>query len=110
VGRYLVVGDMVEGGPLFPAEGLTKLIEQAVRPSLQMLVKWEEQGNVKGGIVAGVRKGVFIMEAASAEEIGGMLRSLPFWGLMKWEVTPLQSVQSAIDQDRKIIEQMKAMI
>jgi hypothetical protein len=109
MGRYLVVGEMVEGGPSFPPEGLAKLVEQVIRPSLEMLIKWEEQGKVKGGIVAGVRKGVFIMEAASAEEIGDMLRSLPFWGLLTWEVTPLQSVQSAIDQDRKVIEKMKGM-
>jgi len=37
-----------------------------------------------------------------------LLGNLPFWGLIKWNVAPLQSMRNAIEYDRKVVEAMKA--
>jgi hypothetical protein len=49
-----------------------------------------------------------LMEAASAEEVGERLASLPFWGMLKWRVTPLQSTRSAIARERGVAERLGA--
>jgi len=82
-------------------------IENVVNPSLAIIDGWIKSGKAHGGLFAGQRQGVLIMEAQSAEEIGGWLRSLPFWGGVKWTVTPLEDAQSAINQQKKIVEMLK---
>lgn len=105
---YLVTGEFVEVGAMLPPEQLAGIIEQAALPSLEMLAQWEEEGKGKGGVFAGERTGVFVLEAASSEEVGQLLASLPFWGLLKWHVRPLQSFRSALERDRAVVEPIKA--
>ena len=50
------------------------------------------------------------MEADSAEEVGQLLGSLPFWGQMKWEVRGMQSLSSTVERERGIVEQTKAAL
>jgi hypothetical protein len=107
---FLVSGEWVEPGALLPAEQLPPILEQVVLPSLEMLAGWEEQGKVHGGVFAGERAGAWVVEAASGEEIGQLLTSLPFWGLVKWQVRPLQSARSTAERDRRVAEQIKAMV
>jgi hypothetical protein len=85
-------------------------IQQVIKPSLEALWKLAEEKKIVGGVVAGVREGAFIIDVDSNAEAGRLLRGLPFWGAMRWAVSPLQSFQSAIDQDREAIEQMRAMV
>ncbi len=61
-------------------------------------------------MIAGVREGVFILEASSNEEVGTFLRNLPFWGAMKWTVFPIQSFKSAVEQDKASFKQARAMM
>ena len=50
------------------------------------------EGKIKaGGLPAGQRKHVFIIEADSPEEVTELVHSLPFWMAHKWEITPLES-------------------
>lgn len=49
-----------------------------------------------------------MLEAASAEEVGELLSSLPFWGLVKWQVRPLQSARSTIERERSVVERIRA--
>lgn len=105
---FLVSGEWVEVGALLPPEQVVALIERAVVPSLEIWARWEEEGRVKGGIFAGERAGVLVLEAASSEEVGQLLGSLPFWGMVKWHVRPLQSVRSTIERERRIAEQTRA--
>jgi len=97
--RFFVTGDYIETGALLSPEQLAPLAQHAILPSLQMLAKWEQDGKIRGGVLAGERAGVFVVEAASHEELGALLASLPFWGLIKWHVTPLQSWASTIERD-----------
>jgi muconolactone delta-isomerase len=50
---------------------------------------------------------VFIAEASSNEELDKMLRELPMWGALDWEVTPLQTFTGRADQEREIIKKLK---
>lgn len=85
-------------------------IERVIRPSLESLWNLAQEKKIVGGVVAGVREGAFVIDVDTNAEVGRMLRSLPFWGAMKWTVTPLQSFLSAIEQDRDAIQQMRAMV
>ena len=77
-----------------------------VIPSLEMWGQWENEGIIKGGVFAGERAGAFVLEAASHEEVGERLSSLPFWGMIKWSVRPMQSARSAAERERKVIKQL----
>ena len=103
---YLVTGRFIEGS--VNSEEFPQVWEHAIRPSLESLAKMADEKKLSGGIFAGQRAGAFIIEAQSNEEVGAMLGGLPFWGLVTWDVTPLQSIRSAVERDRKAVEAMKA--
>ena len=109
--QYLVRGEFVEENVAGkPQADIISWIEMVVHPSLEMLEKAVQEKKITGGVGAGVREGVFIFDASSNEEVGKFLRSLPFWGALKWTVTPLQSYKSAIDQDKASFQQARAMM
>lgn len=105
---FLVEGEMYEALHALPPQQVAAMFEQAILPSLKILAEWEESGRLHGGAVAGHRQGYFIVEAPSGEELGNRLRTLPFWGLLRWHTTPLQSFRSALNGDIRVIEQIKA--
>ena len=74
-----------------------------------MVKDWEDKGKVVGGLFAGQRAGVIIIEATSGEELSSMLQFLPFWGLNTWEIIPLQSFQSGIENVKIQIANAKKM-
>jgi muconolactone delta-isomerase len=102
---YLVRGEMIEGS--VTPEAFPQVWESVIRPSLESIAKMVDEKKL-GGTLVGQRAGVWIMDARSNEEVDQMLGSLPFWGLLRWNVTPLQSFRSAIERDRKTVEAMKA--
>lgn len=106
--KYLVTGEWVEAGALLPPEQMALIGEQVLLPSLEMLARWEEDGRISGGVFAGERAEVFVLEGASGEEVGDLLASLPFWGLVRWHVRPLQSFRSCHERDRRVTEHLKA--
>ena len=48
-----------------------------------------------------------IVEASSNEELDQLLTSLAFWGLMKIEVSPLQTFKEAATRTRESLKQVK---
>lgn len=56
------------------------------------------------------RAGAIMIEAPSAEELSSWMTSLPFWGRLTWEVIPLQTFQSGIDDLKHEIESVKKMV
>lgn len=106
--RYLVTMESLETG-LLPPQQNAQIIEQLIIPGIEAVVKLEKERKIlAGGVSVGTRSGVVIIEAASNEELGQLLLSLPFWGIMKVEVTPLESFESRIELTRKMVEQLKA--
>jgi hypothetical protein len=105
--QYLVEGT---GGPGFtsPAETIT-VLEQAILPDFDILIKMQAEGKIlAGGLPVGGRAFVFIIEAASNDEADRIVRSIPFWGLLQWTVTPLQSVSARADIERANLAALKA--
>jgi hypothetical protein len=108
---YYVRGEFVEENIAGkPALENFNWIETFVHPSLEMLEKWMQERKIVGGIVSGERVGVMMLEASSNEEVGKMMRSLPFWGALKWTISPVQSFRSAIEQDKEAFKQARAMM
>ncbi len=103
---YLVSAEFIENS--VTPEAFPQVWESVIRPSLETLAKMADEKKLTGGVLAGQRAGAFIIDAQSNEEVGTVLGNLPFWGLIKWNVTPLQSMRSAIERDRKAVEAAKA--
>jgi hypothetical protein len=108
--RYLVTAEYVDPGPLLPPQQLAQMIEKLVLPSFDALAKLEEQKKVLGGITAGARAGAFVVDAATNTELNQMLQELPFWGICKWTVTPLQTFRERGADEKKAVERMKASL
>src|SRR5579864_4546454 len=109
--RYLVTGEYVDPGPLLPPEQLVQMVEQMVLPSFEALAKLQDQKKVLGGgIVAGARAGAFIVDVSSNSELNSLLQELPFWGLVKWTSTPLQTFRERAIDEKKAVERIKASL
>ena len=105
---YLIKGDAIDVGPLLPPEQVAMMLEGAILPSLEAMVKHEKEKKIlAGGIVAGGRAGVIIMEAESNEEVSDFLRKLPWWGIVKWKVIPLESFEHRMNTDKKTLDILK---
>jgi hypothetical protein len=104
--KYLVIGS---GGPGFHSqEEAVSVLEEIVLPSFDKLIWLEKKKRIlAGGLPVGDRAFVFIAEAASNEELDKLLRELPMWGVLDWEVTPLQTFEGRADQERAIIKKLK---
>jgi hypothetical protein len=104
--RYLVVGS---GGPGFGSpEEAAYILENIILPSFDQLIKFEKSRKiVAGGLPVGDRAFVFILEAASNEEVDLMLRNIPMWGSLDWEVTPLQTFSGRASQEREFLKGLK---
>lgn len=104
--KYLVVGS---GGPGFASpEEASKVLEGIILPSFDQLIKLEKQKKIlAGGLPVGDRAFVFIVEASSNEELDQMLREIPMWGSLEWEVTALQTFAGRAAQERSIVKKLK---
>jgi hypothetical protein len=68
------------------------VLEEIIPPSFDQLITLEKKKKIlDGGLPAGDRAFVFIAETSSNEELDQMLRKLPMWGSLDWEVTALQT-------------------
>ena len=106
--RYLVTGTYVEPGPLLPPQQVVQMLEQVVIPSLESMVALEKEKKiVAGGILTGAREGVFIIEASSHEEVTRTLMNLPFWGLLTWQVNPIESFEFRAKLEHEGVARMK---
>ena len=104
--RYLVSGS--EGPGFASPEEAVEILEEVVLPTFDALMKLEAQKKIAaGGLPVGDRAFIFIVEAASNEELDRLLRSLPAWGVLEWHVTPLQSFAGRAAQDRDVVKQFK---
>src|SRR5262249_23267944 len=108
--QYLVTMEFVEPGPLFPAQQLGQMVEQTILPSFDLLASLQAEGKlVAGGVLAGTRTAVFVLEAASNDELDQMVEGIPWWGVMKTSVTPLQDFAKRAANDRVLLERIKSM-
>ena len=106
--QYLVTQEFVDPGPLLPPQQFVGMVRQAVLPGHEALINLKSEGKiVAGGFPVGERAIAFILESDSPEELDALLQEIPFWGIVKTKVTPLQDFESRRDQDRQFTEQME---
>jgi muconolactone delta-isomerase len=106
--QYLVTGEFIDPGPLLPPEQLVDMIRQVIVPSHDALSSLKSEGKlVAGGYSVGERAGAFIFEVDSNAELDTLLQSLPFWGLIKFRVTPLEDVEGRRERDRQQADQIE---
>ncbi|MBI5569102.1 MAG: hypothetical protein HY914_04070 [Desulfomonile tiedjei] len=107
--KYLVWG--TEGPGFASPEEAVDLLENLVLPSFEMLLKLEAENKiVAGGLPVGERAFVFIVDASSHEEVDRLVRSIPLWGLLNWEVVPLMTFEGRAAVDREALDQLKASV
>jgi hypothetical protein len=96
------------GGPPAPAEQVA-FLEAIVIPSLQALKASEDSGKIRGGGLSGRRGVAFVVDAASNEELGDMLRLLPVWGTAEVDVTPLESFEHFVKVTGEAANMLKSL-
>jgi muconolactone delta-isomerase len=102
--KYLVCG--CKGPSFMSDEEMARVLEEIVLPSFEQLMKLEKEKKiVAGGLPVGERAFVFVVEAASNEELDRMLRKLPMWPMMEWEVTALEPISDRAAQERSILKE-----
>jgi muconolactone delta-isomerase len=93
---YFVTTDHF-GGPPPPPDQFGPLLE-AVSASVEKLNQLLEDGKIiAGGVPAGQKRHVFIVEADSNDEVTELVQSLPFFMAHRWEITPLESWSHHLD-------------
>ena len=108
--QYLVTMEFVEPGPMFSPQQLGQMVAETILPSFDLLTSLQTEGKiVGGGVQAGTRTASFIVESASNDELDQLLEGIPFWGVMKTSVAPLQSFAKRAANDRALMERIKSM-
>jgi muconolactone delta-isomerase len=104
--KYLVVAS---GGPGFASpEEASKVLKTIILPSFDHLMKLEKQKKIlAGGLPVGERAFMFIVEASSNDALDQMLRKIPMWGVLDWEVTPLQTFAGRAAQEKTFVKGLK---
>ncbi len=107
-GLYLVSGS---GGPGFTSpKEIIMVLEKGILPTFEALGTLQKEKKIlAGGLPVGDRSFVFIVKASSNHEVDKMLRQLPAWGVLNWEVTPLESFSGREAQERMILKKLKKM-
>ncbi len=106
--QYLVTQELVDPGPLLPADQLLGMYRTAVLPGHEALINLKSEGEIlAGGYPLGERAIAFIVEAESPKELDSLLLEIPFWGITKTKVTPLQNFEDRREQDRQFSEQLE---
>ncbi len=109
--QYLVTGEFIDPGPLLPPEQLVELLRQMVLPSHDALTNLRSEGKLlAGGYSVGERAGAFIFDVDSHAELDALLQNLPYWGLLKLNVTPLEEIESRGERDRQQADQIEQML
>ncbi|MBJ6763925.1 hypothetical protein DRW03_30985 [Corallococcus sp. H22C18031201] len=107
---YLVTWEFIESAAPASAEKAMRMLRDSVLPGLRKCAEWEQQGRILGGgSVVGEKASVVVMRAASNEELSRMLRSLPFWGLMRMKVTPLEGFAERAAQEEKSVARLEEL-
>jgi muconolactone delta-isomerase len=107
--KYLVVAS---GGPGFayPEEAL-EVLQSVILPNFKEILSLEKRKKIiAGGVPVGERTFVFIVDAKSNDELDQMLRKLPMWGELDWEVTALQTFNGRARQERQAVKELKKII
>jgi hypothetical protein len=103
--HYLVSAS--EGPGYASPEETLKVLEDLVLPLFESLMRLEAEKKIlAGGVPLGDRAVVFIVDAASHDEVDRILRSIPMWGLFKWDVIALETFAGRAAQEREFVQRL----
>ncbi len=106
--QYLVTMDFVDPGPLLAPQQFLGMYRTVVMPGHEAIINLKSEGKIlAGGNPVGERAIAFIVEADSPKELDSLLMEIPFWGITKTKVTPLQEFEDRRDQDQQVAEQVE---
>ena len=91
---YLITGEWIED-PTISLQEYATLWDQMVRPSLETLSNMVDEKKT-GGVFAGQRAGVLILDVSSHEEVGQFLASLPFFSHIKYKLSIPCSIKDCL--------------
>lgn len=104
--KYLVIGS--EGPGFASPEETIEVLEKGILPTFEHILKLEADNViVAGGLPVADRAFVFILETSSNEQADEILRDIPAWGVLRWQVTPLQSFAVRAEKERRVLQQLK---
>jgi muconolactone delta-isomerase len=104
--QYLVQMKLVAPARPATAEQGAAFIEQIIFPTLELGKQLHAEGRiVAGGPMSGTIGLAFIVKAENAEELDGLITSLPVWPRMETEVTPLSTFDARAQALRPRLEQ-----
>jgi muconolactone delta-isomerase len=107
--KYLVTMDLIGAPPTSSPQQAVQWMEHSAIPQMEAMVRLEaEKKLLGGGGVVGQRGSAFVIEAASNEELDQLLWSLPTFGLLKIDVTPLADFGARLEEGRKKLEAARA--
>jgi hypothetical protein len=106
--RYFVKAELVELGASLPPEEFVSMVENLIIPSFEALEQMEKDNILVSGVVSGARAGMLIVDVDSNIELTKLLQSLPFWGIVKWKVIPLDSPKDRIETEKQLLENIKS--
>jgi hypothetical protein len=78
-------------------EGL-RYWREYVQPCLASLAKMNAAKKITGGVTG--QQAIFTVDSSSRGDVLRMLATLPHWGRLKWQVTPLETFQQTSSSDR----------
>jgi hypothetical protein len=84
--------------------------QQVIMPSVEALWNVADGERVARGLSLGGLESVFVVDAGSGEEVGRLLGSLPFRGAVRWTVSPIKSLQSALQEHRQSKRAVRTMV
>jgi len=100
--------DFVDPGPLLPPQQFLGMARTSVLPGHEAIINLKSEGKIlAGGYPLGEKAIVFIIESDSPKELDALLQEIPFWGITKTKVTPLQNFEDRRAQDRQFAEQLE---
>lgn len=107
--QFLVTMEYVEPGPLFAPQQLGQMVADMILPSFELLANLQAEGKiVAGGVLVGTRTASFVVEAAHHDELDQLLEGMPWWGVMKTTVAPLQAFAQRAANDRALLARINA--
>jgi hypothetical protein len=97
------------GGPTFHTrEEVLEILKNTILPGFAALRALEAKGTIlAGGLPVAERAFVFIVKAPNHQALDDMLRDLPLWPVLEWEVVPLQSFSARAAHERKTVAALK---
>ncbi len=102
---YLVMMDLAPISPWAPHEQITTVVENSIIPGIRYLKSLHKQGKILGGgAVTGSKSIVFIIKAASNDDLNTMLLKCPFWGLARTKVLPLDNFGQRVNIEKSLLK------